>query len=192
MATLNGIEIHVINESVPFEVQIPTRPVEKGKDIADHIKKTARRLTLTGQVVGPDAGDKRNQIWGMAERGDLVVYDGRNAAYTMLIKSMPTEHDYKIANGFRFTLELEEARIVTVTQSVPESTDPTGTAAAATGNQGMQQLEQKTSEVYATIKSGDTFWSLAGTFKTTTAAIQALNAGVDPRKLQVGQKVRVV
>ncbi|WFA22729.1 LysM peptidoglycan-binding domain-containing protein [Paenibacillus mucilaginosus] len=56
----------------------------------------------------------------------------------------------------------------------------------------MQQLEQKTGEVYATIKSGDSFWRLAGTFKTTTAAIQALNPGVDPRKLQVGQKVRVV
>jgi LysM repeat protein len=40
-----------------------------------------------------------------------------------------------------------------------------------------------------TIRSGDTFFSLARRFNTTVEAIQAANPGVDPNNLQIGQVI---
>ncbi len=40
-----------------------------------------------------------------------------------------------------------------------------------------------------TIKAGDTLYSLARTYNTTTSAIIQLNPGIDPNNLQIGQKI---
>src|SRR5690554_5223634 len=40
-----------------------------------------------------------------------------------------------------------------------------------------------------TIRSGDTFYSLAQRFNTTVEAIQRANPGVDPNNLQIGQRI---
>ena len=40
-----------------------------------------------------------------------------------------------------------------------------------------------------TIKSGDTLYKLASTYKTTVAAIMDLNPGINPNNLQVGQMI---
>jgi len=39
------------------------------------------------------------------------------------------------------------------------------------------------------VKSGDTYSSIAKNYGTTTKAIEAANPGVDPRRLQIGQKL---
>ena len=40
-----------------------------------------------------------------------------------------------------------------------------------------------------TIKAGDTLFLLAGRFNTTVAAIMAINPGIDPNNLQIGQVI---
>lgn len=42
-----------------------------------------------------------------------------------------------------------------------------------------------------TIKKGDTFWSLAQKYETTVDRLLALNVGIKPKYLQIGQKIRV-
>ncbi|MED4841532.1 GH25 family lysozyme [Weizmannia sp. CD-2023] len=42
-----------------------------------------------------------------------------------------------------------------------------------------------------TIKKGDTFWDIAQKYGCSVAEIQKLNPKVDPKKLQVGQKIKV-
>lgn len=44
---------------------------------------------------------------------------------------------------------------------------------------------------YHVIKSGDTFGHLATKYNTTSKRIQELNPGVDPTKIQIGQRIRV-
>ena len=43
----------------------------------------------------------------------------------------------------------------------------------------------------ATIKSGDTYTSLAKTYNITAKDIQNANPGVNPKKLQIGQKITI-
>ncbi|NLY46728.1 MAG: LysM peptidoglycan-binding domain-containing protein, partial [Tissierella sp.] len=40
-----------------------------------------------------------------------------------------------------------------------------------------------------TIKQGDTLWNLARTYNTTVEAIMAINPGIDPNNLQIGQVI---
>jgi LysM repeat protein len=45
--------------------------------------------------------------------------------------------------------------------------------------------------VYTTVKSGDTFGSIAGRNGTSVAELEGLNPGVSSNSLQVGQRIRV-
>jgi LysM repeat protein len=44
---------------------------------------------------------------------------------------------------------------------------------------------------YATVQTGDTFFSIATRNNTSVAALETLNPGVSSNSLQVGQKIRV-
>ena len=46
-------------------------------------------------------------------------------------------------------------------------------------------------ELWHTIVAGDKFYNLAKHYGTTQKAIEELNPGVDPTKLQLGQEVRI-
>lgn len=42
-----------------------------------------------------------------------------------------------------------------------------------------------------TIQKGDTLWDLSREFRTTVGAIQSINPGLNPSKLQIGQKINI-
>lgn len=44
---------------------------------------------------------------------------------------------------------------------------------------------------YATVQTGDTFFSIATRNNTTVAALETLNPGVSSNSLQVGQRIRI-
>ena len=44
---------------------------------------------------------------------------------------------------------------------------------------------------YYTIRSGDTLGSIAQRYNTTVSKLQKLNPKVNPRRMQIGQKIRV-
>jgi len=63
--------------------------------------------------------------------------------------------------------------------------------AAAELSQKNKTASDHTQKKFHTIKSGESFGALAKKYGTTVAAIQKLNPGVNPSRLQVGQKIRV-
>ncbi|MGI6538793.1 MAG: LysM peptidoglycan-binding domain-containing protein [Caldicoprobacterales bacterium] len=56
------------------------------------------------------------------------------------------------------------------------------------GEYGISQTCPSGTQPYI-IQAGDTFYSLAIRFNTTVAAIMAANPGVDPNRLQIGQRI---
>lgn len=56
---------------------------------------------------------------------------------------------------------------------------------------GQPAPQLSTSEEFYTIRDGDTFWALENARQLPHGTLQQLNAGQDPRKLQIGQRIRI-
>lgn len=60
------------------------------------------------------------------------------------------------------------------------------------GDSGIQENESSEERIdFYTLQSGDTFYSIAQKHKISANVLQALNPDLDPRKLRVGQKIRI-
>ena len=53
------------------------------------------------------------------------------------------------------------------------------------------EMLHKTAADYHTVKGGDTYWGLSKKYKIPVQRLKILNKGVDPSKLQLGQKLRI-
>lgn len=51
MALINGVYIHVVDESVDRSMQMSEHSVETGVDVTDHVKPEAVELSLSGYIV---------------------------------------------------------------------------------------------------------------------------------------------
>ena len=194
MAMLAGYEIHVISETPDYAVNITQYPVEEDIDLTDHVERLPTTMTITGKILGPEAANIRAKLIEMMTRGERVDYVGRNAFRRVLIASINTEHDHEVANGFRFTMTLQQVRVAKPSYA-PFLNDPVMLAQVKpTTSAGQQQLANKppagTPQTH-TIRRGETLYSIAPKYGTTWQALLALNPGIDPKKLQIGQQIRV-
>jgi len=86
--------------------------------------------------------------------------------------------------------ELEEKGVqVSV---VPSRSSASGSRAASSSSPAQKAPDAAPgkSGVY-TIKSGDTLGKIAAAYKITLSQLQAANPGIDPRRLRIGQQIRV-
>lgn len=181
MATLDGHEITVLTENPVYSVNITQHPVEQGIDLTDHVERMPTTLQLTGEIHGEDAAHKRKLFIDAMNVGYRMNYVGRNSFHQVVISSFTSEHDYKIANGMRFTMTLQEIRMA----------DP---SFAELYNAGLQQLANQPppgTPRQHTMKRGETMYSIAPKYGTSWQTIVRLNPGVDPKKLQIGQNIRI-
>lgn len=114
MAILNGLYIHVIDESVGREVDATSHPVEEGVPITDTVKGKALEIALSGKIV--DYGNMKasqviDKIKAWQASGSLILYQGRNTASSMQIRSFQTDHPNTINGGADFSMTLTEVRI---------------------------------------------------------------------------------
>lgn len=114
MAIINGMYIHVTDETKEREVQATSHTVEEGAPISDTVNAKALALSLTGKIV--DYGNvKAEEVIAKLETwrdsGKLVLYQGRNVASNMQIHSFQQSFNNKNAGGANFTMELKEVRI---------------------------------------------------------------------------------
>mgnify|MGYP001397564794 CR=1 FL=1 len=194
MAMLGGYEIHVISEFPDYSVNVTQYPVEDDIDLTDHVERLPSMLTVTGKILGPDAANIREKLKEAMYRGERLDYVGRNAFRQVLITNISTEHDYEVANGYRFTMTLQQVRIAKPSYA-PFLNDPIMMSQVKpTTSAGRQQVADKPPagrQQFHTIRRGETFYSIAPKYGTTWQTLLALNPGVDPKRLQIGQKVRV-
>ncbi|HBZ80911.1 MAG TPA: hypothetical protein DEP07_11060 [Brevibacillus sp.] len=109
MASINGMYVLVETEDPKFEVEVTDQPVEDGIDISDHVQRKPHTMDISGFIVGDDAAQIREKIKAIAEKGELLEFQGRNL-FSGLIVSFSTNHTNRIANGFAFSLSMKEIR----------------------------------------------------------------------------------
>lgn len=194
MAMLGGYEIHVISEMPHYSVNVTQYPVEDDIALTDHVERLPSLMTITGFILGPNAGNIREKLVLAMNKGEQLDYIGRNAFRRVLITDIETGHDFEVANGCRFTATLQQVRIAKPSYA-PFLNDPIMMSQVKpTTSAGQQQVANKppagTPQMH-TIRRGETFYSIAPKYGTTWQAILSLNPGIDPKRLQIGQKVRV-
>lgn len=114
MAILNGLYIHVVDESAEREVQATSHPVEQGVPTTDTVRAKALSIKLSGKIVdydGMKASQVLSKIRTWQSSGTLMVYRGRNVASNMQIRSFESEHPNTNSGGADFSMVLEEVRI---------------------------------------------------------------------------------
>lgn len=194
MAILAGFQIHVTSEQPDYVVNITQYPVEEDIDLTDHVERLPTVMTITGKILGPNASNVRQRLVEAMTRGERLDYIGRNAFRRVLIASINTEHDYEVANGYRFTMTLQQVRVAQPSYA-PFLNDPIMLSQIKPSTSaGRQQIADKPPEGTPqshTMRRGETLYSIAPKYGTTWQAILALNPGIDPKRLQIGQKVRV-
>lgn len=114
MAILNGLYIHVTEESAEREVVSTSHPVEEGIPTTDTVKVKELQISLSGKIVdydGMKAAQVLAKIKAWQEAGTLILYQGRNVASSMQIRSFDTSHPNTINGGANFSMTLGQVRI---------------------------------------------------------------------------------
>lgn len=178
MAWLNDIYIHVTDESVSFESEVSSHPVESGADITDNIKRGAAKLSISGKIVDYFDGSKwiaasdvLARIKGLQNNAQFVTFSGRNISYNLQITSLTTGHPNTISGGADFDMELQEIRIATNSYVEPVK------VSSAIENGGTKQVEKADNNaIYHTVKRGDCVWNLVAKSNAPYKSLSRPNA----------------
>lgn len=114
MAIINGMYIHVVDESVSREVDATSHPVESGIAFTDTVRPKAISISISGKIV--DYGEMKaeqviSKLKSLQDSGSLIEYRGRNVASSFQIRSFETQHPNTINGGADFSMELVQVRI---------------------------------------------------------------------------------
>ena len=178
MAWLNSLYIHVTDESLSFESEVSSHPVESGVDITDNIKRGAAKLSLSGKIVDYYDGSKwisaydvLSNIKGLQNNAQFVTFSGRNIVHNLQITSLTTSHPNTVHGGADFDMELQEIRIATNSYVEPVAVTSTVT------NGGTKQVEKgENTAVYHTVKQGDNVWNLVAKSNAPYKSLSRPNA----------------
>jgi LysM repeat protein len=192
-AKIAGYEIQVLSESFGKSVSISEHPVEEGFNISDHVEAEVQPIKLKVNIVRPTFERAQKAVDYFEKKmlnGEKVTYQTGKKTYTnLLIESIDISRDSSIDNGYSGSITLKKVRIAQQSYIPPKQ----NSQIKKVTNSGRKQTQNKPkiTEKYHTIRRGETYWGIAPKYGTTWQEIQKLNPGVDPRKLQIGQKVRV-
>ena len=121
-----------------------------------------------------------------------IRFIGENSPQSVPVTS-PNKNKHQIKDGDTFWgLEESNGWVHGTLQQLNPGLDPKGLQIGSEINTpGQPAAEQPAAEEYYTIRSGDTFWALEDARQLPHGTLINLNPGVEPRKLQIGQRVRV-
>lgn len=97
-------------EEVSKKANVTKRPIEKGEDIADHMKTNPYEIRLSGMMVN-DADNKIATIEQMQKNAELLGYIGKRRIDDVVIVSFSTKQNKKIMDGYDWDLSLQSVKI---------------------------------------------------------------------------------
>ncbi len=193
MATINGIQVWVKDESFDNSIESTEHPVEKGVGITDHVKENPVMLDISGEIVGTAAEEKKARINALMKKGALITYIGRNTLVNAQIQSFKTSYSSDIWGGFAFDMQIKQVKIA----KPAYQSNPVTASRKSTGTQQKQTNTTKKTPIYHTVKKGDSRWSMAkkyGTsidFITKNNNVKSITTNGTWYGLKVGAKVIV-
>lgn len=140
-------------ESTNRSVSISEHPVEEGMVITDNVKRDPLEIHISGKIIGADAETIKTNLEALQKSGSYVRYIGKEILSNAVILSFHTSRDIELDGGMKFDMTIREIRVA---QSAYRDA-----AAGKTVKSGTQQIVRNNSEVYHTVKSGDTLYSLS-------------------------------
>lgn len=114
MAIINGLYIHVTDESKEREVQGTSHPVEQGIPNTDTVNAKALSISISGKIVDygtTKASEVISKLEAWHKTGGIIKYQGRNVASSMQIRSFQTSYVNTNSGGADFSMIIEEVRI---------------------------------------------------------------------------------
>lgn len=216
MALINGFYVFVEDESLDYDMEVTSHPVEDGIEITDHIRRKAVSISLSGKIVNYSDtvayNDDRikevkavqvlDAIRQLQRSGELITYVGRNVQNNLQIHSFSTSHPNTVWGGCEFDMTLKELRV-----AKPAYTEVKEEVKSVASG-GTQQVEKgENEEVFHTVKKGDCIWNLVTkdykTLKPTFPTVMekcnwvmsknpdAFSRKGDFRTLQIGKKLLI-
>lgn len=160
MATINGLYVFVASEELSMSVDVTEHVVESGIDIADHVRRRAFTLSISGEIVGQNADSINSQLKKLQSNGAVVKYSGRNITTNCIITDFSTSHPNTIWGGCEFSMTLKEIRTAATSYNATVSTNKAKKTST-------KQVTQKSNVtwVYHTVKKGDNVWALVAASK---------------------------
>ena len=191
MALLNDYYIFVTDEKLQRGVDVSEHPVESGLPITDNVRRNAKVISLSGEIVGTNAAKKLSKIEALHSKGKYVKYVGRNIMSNALITAFDTEHPNTIQGGCAFTMTLQEVRIAKSPLVVKKTTQKKSSTQQVT-KKSTNNGTAKTS----TVKKGDTLYSIAAAYYGNGAKYTKIyNANKslikNPNSIKVGWKLTI-
>ncbi|WP_332649659.1 LysM peptidoglycan-binding domain-containing protein [Lysinibacillus sp. 54212] len=188
---INGYAVLVQNENVDLDVDIPSHKVEKGINVTDHVERQPKVVKLTGKLIRPTPSHLEavvNEFYKWEKTGKLNTYEGRRIYKNMLMHGLQLKASVDMMNGYDFSCTLTELDIANPSYVAP-TVSPQVKGVTSSGQK--QNANKKTSEVYHTVKKGDTYWGLSKKYGSSIAQLQKWNK-YEPTKIPIGVKLRVV
>ncbi len=115
----------VEEEEVDRTNEVTEKAVEEGSPITDHVENQSRDFNISGVIVGDNAAQQKEALERYWKEKTVLRYVGRNRFLRAVITSLATSEDYRVGDGFYFSISLKEIRIagsktVAVTENTPE------------------------------------------------------------------------
>lgn len=124
-STQGAVEFGVVSEERPdYVADITEYPIEGGNQISDHAALRPVSLAIDGVVVGPSAAGALASVRSWQENRLLVTYSGRGTYRDFVIKEFRPTEDVEVGDGFRFSMTLQEVRIVSPATILRVKRDP--------------------------------------------------------------------
>lgn len=150
------------------------------------VQKTTGRPAVVQQVVSDSVNDSVPILEVQEKDAKPIRYQVKSGETLYGISQM---HKVSVDDVMRWN-NLSSAK-VTIGQVLLIYSEGVDVKVANEIAQKKKNTAEATQKKFHTVQSGDTFGKIAGKHGTTVAAIQKLNPGVKPSKLQLGQKIRV-
>lgn len=120
-----SVEFGVVSEERPdYVADITEYPIEGGNQISDHAALRPVTLAIDGVVAGPSAAEVLASVRSWQENRLLVTYSGRGTYQDFVIKEFRPTEDVEVGDGFRFSMALQEVRIVSPATILRVKRDP--------------------------------------------------------------------